>query len=152
MELRKKVGHIPMVIACASVIIYDDDKGLFLQKRVDNGNWCYHGGSVEPGETVLEAAKRELFEETGLTAHRMKLYSVASGEEQHFFYPNGDEVYIIDTIFICDDYSGQVKLEKKEVSDLRWFEYDKLPENINPATKTPTIAFAKEQILKRTKN
>lgn len=87
MELREKIGHTPLVIACTSVIIYDEKKGLLLQKRVDNGTWCYHGGTIEPGETAQEAAKRELFEETGLTAGRMTLFTVASGEEQHFFYP-----------------------------------------------------------------
>ncbi|WP_369293181.1 NUDIX domain-containing protein, partial [Klebsiella variicola] len=41
-----------MVIACASLIIYDENRGILLQKRADNGKWCYHGGSVEPNEKV----------------------------------------------------------------------------------------------------
>ncbi|WP_374284912.1 NUDIX hydrolase [Lactococcus sp.] len=141
MELREKIGHIPLVIACASVIIYDEKKGLLLQKRVDNGTWCYHGGSIEPGETAQEAAKRELFEETGLIAGQMTLFTVASGEEQHFFYPNGDEVYIIDSVFICQDFSGHHELEASEVSDLKWFSLDELPENLNQPTQTPTKEF-----------
>ncbi|MGO2898813.1 MAG: NUDIX domain-containing protein, partial [Lactococcus cremoris] len=54
MDLRKKIGHVPMVIACASLIIYDENRGILLQKRADNGKWCYHGGSVEPNEKVEE--------------------------------------------------------------------------------------------------
>lgn len=37
MDLRKKIGHVPMVIACASLIIYDENRGILLQKRADNG-------------------------------------------------------------------------------------------------------------------
>ena len=84
MDLRKKIGHVPMVIACASLIIYDENRGILLQKRADNGKWCYHGGSVEPNEKVEEAAKRELYEEVGLKAGKINLYTVASGTEQHF--------------------------------------------------------------------
>ncbi len=36
MDLRKKIGHVPMVIACASLIIYDENRGILLQKRADN--------------------------------------------------------------------------------------------------------------------
>ncbi|QDK71193.1 NUDIX hydrolase [Lactococcus protaetiae] len=148
MDLREKVGHIPMVIACASVIIYDETRGILLQKRKDNGQWCYHGGSVEPDETVEEAAKRELFEETGLSALEMELYTVASGKEQHFFYPNGDEVHIVDTVFICKNFSGDIVMEESEVTDCRWFAFSQLPDDITRATKTPILRFAKEMLTR----
>ncbi|GBG96396.1 NUDIX hydrolase [Lactococcus termiticola] len=146
MDLRKKIGHIPMVIACASVITYDEEKGILLQRRKDNGNWCYHGGSIEPGETAQEAAAREMLEEVGLKAGKMELYDVVSGEEQHFFYPNGDEVYIIDSVYLCKDFEGDLKLEAAEVTDVQWFAFDDLPENLMPSTKTPIQKFAKEML------
>ena len=144
MNLREKVGHIPMVIACASLITYDPEKGILLQRRKDNGCWTYHGGSIEPGETAEEAARRETFEEVGLTVTGLELYSVASGEEQHFFYPNGDEVYVIDAVFISKDFTGELKLEASEVLDAQWFAFDALPENLSPATKTPLLNFARK--------
>jgi 8-oxo-dGTP pyrophosphatase MutT (NUDIX family) len=39
---------------------------VLLVKRRDNGRWAFPGGAVERGEGVVEAALRELFEETGL--------------------------------------------------------------------------------------
>lgn len=48
----------------------DDRRVLLVQRRnpPDAGMWGFPGGHVEPGETALAAAARELFEETGVIA------------------------------------------------------------------------------------
>jgi len=61
-------GKKPFHLFGASVIIHKNGK-ILLQQRRDNKCWGYHGGRVELGEVVEEAVKRELFEETGLTAN-----------------------------------------------------------------------------------
>ncbi|EKF50869.1 NUDIX hydrolase [Lactococcus garvieae] len=145
LDLRKILGSRPLVVACASLIIYNED-GILLQKRKDTGNWSYHGGSIEPGETSEEAASRELFEEVGLTVESMDLFTVCSGEEQHFCYPNGDEVHVIDIVYASNDFTGQMILEESEVLDAKWFPFDQLPENIMTSTKTPLLNFAKQML------
>lgn len=58
----------------SSVTCYvSNSKGILLSKREDNGLWELPGGRVEDGETFLEAAKRELYEETGLISRKQKL-------------------------------------------------------------------------------
>lgn len=51
-------------------VLTDGDKLLLIKrgKAPNKGTWCFPGGSVEFGETGIEAAERELTEETGLTA------------------------------------------------------------------------------------
>ena len=63
MDLRKIVGHRPLLQVGASVIVEDKEGRILLQLRSDNHCWGYAGGSVELDEEVEEAAKRELFEE-----------------------------------------------------------------------------------------
>ena len=130
LDLRKLVGHRPLLQVGASVLIEDGEGRLLLQRRADCHQWGYHGGSVELDENVEDAARRELREETGLTAGRLTLFGVYSGPEMHFIYPNGDEVSDIDHVFLCTDYTGTLCPQPGEVEELRFFAWDELPEDI----------------------
>jgi mutator protein MutT len=125
-HLRSFVGHAPLLVVAAGAIIYKDNR-ILLQKRADNGKWAIHGGCLEPGETIEEAAMRELKEEIGITPINLKFYKIFSGEAMHAIYPNGDEIYCVDVIFICDEYEGEPKQDNDEVTELKWFYANNLP-------------------------
>lgn len=131
MDLRKIVGHRTLLQVGASVIVEDENGRILLQLRSDNQCWGHAGGSVELDEVVEEAAKRELFEETGLIANTMELFGVFSGKDTHYIYPNGDEVSNIDIVYLCKDYSGTLKCQEGEVEDLKFFGVDEIPENLS---------------------
>lgn len=133
-EIREKIGHDKLIMAGAASIIYRDEK-ILLQMRKDNGCWAIHGGGVEWGEIVEDAAKRELREETGLTAGHLELFGVYSGEDRLFTYPNGDVVYLIGIVYICKEFSGDLLQETDETLELKWFDINKLPEEIHPPNK-----------------
>tara|TARA_B100001093_G_C26499111_1_gene872479 strand:- start:49 stop:504 length:456 start_codon:yes stop_codon:yes gene_type:complete len=58
-KLRKGVG----------VLIINNSKKIFIGERLDNpGAWQMPQGGVDKKEKYIEAAKRELFEETGITS------------------------------------------------------------------------------------
>lgn len=128
----------------ASIILYKDKK-ILLQQRKDNLCWGYHGGAVEPGERVEDAAKRELFEETGLTANSIKLYGVFSGPGHHHIYPDGNEADVIDIVYTCNDFSGKELAQESEVNDLQWFDFEKIPDNLSPLIKDTLLKFIEEQ-------
>lgn len=130
--LRNYVGHQPIQMCGAGVLIENERGELLLGLRIDNHCWGTAGGAVELGETVEEAAKREMFEETGLVADELELLGVFSGEDTHYTYPNGDEVYVIDVKFVCRKYHGAMKPQASEVSELKYFSIAELPENISP--------------------
>lgn len=137
LDLRKLVGHRPLLQVGASVIVEDMQGRVLLQLRSDNHCWGYPGGSVELDEVVEEAAKRELWEETGLTANRLELFGVFSGKDIHYVYPNGDEVSNVDIVYVCRDYSGTLIPQEGEVEALRFFEIRDIPENISHPNRKP---------------
>ena len=143
-NIRKAIGHAPIMQCGASVIVVNEFGELLLQKRRDNGCWGFHGGSIELNEIVEEAAKRELFEETGLTAKSLELFGVFSGPDMHYVYPNGDEVSNVDIVYICREWTGSIKPQSSEVDELRFFMLDQMPENISPPQRKPLNLY-KEQ-------
>ena len=130
LSLRRLVGHRPLLQVGASVLVEDGAGRILLQLRSDNQLWGYAGGSVEPDEEVEAAARRELYEETGLTAHKLELFGVFSGPDLHYVYPNGDEVSNIDIVYLCRDYAGTLTCQAGEVDALEFFSADRLPENL----------------------
>lgn len=127
MELRKYVGHAPLIQTAGSVIVEDEKGRILLGRRTDNHLWGYAGGSIELGESIEDCAKRELREEMGLIAEKLELLCVNSGEETHYIYPNGDEVYNVEVVYVCRRYHGEIVRQEEEMEELRFF----LPEEID---------------------
>lgn len=144
MDLRKVVGHRPLLQVGASVIVVDKENRVLLQLRSDNHCWGYAGGSVELDEVVEEAAKRELYEETGLMAQRMELFGVFSGPDTHYVYPNGDEVSNVDVVYVCREYTGELTCQAGEVEALRFFALDEIPENLSKPIRKPLMKWVEE--------
>lgn len=132
MDLRAVVGHRPLIQVGACVIVEDEQGRILLQRRRDDHRWSFSGaGSMEPGESAEETARRELLEETGLTARSLELFGVYTGKREHHVYPNGDEVYNVEFLYICRDWSGTLTRQEEEVDDLRFFAPDELPADLS---------------------
>ncbi len=83
---------------------------------------------MELGETFEETVRREAVEELGLYPESLELLRIYSGLSQHYTYPNGDEVYVIATTFLCTKYTGTLTVDPEECMEARFFEVDDFPE------------------------
>ena len=125
-DLRKKVGHTPLMAPAAMAIIYDEEKrAILLERRTDNGLWCVPGGALELGEDFIDGLKREIKEETNLEIRNPELFALQGGI--HMVYPNGDEMYYSDAVYVVKEFSGKLGADS-ESDRLCWVNIEELPE------------------------
>ena len=136
--LRQYVGHQPLLMVGATTLIVDARNRLLLLKRSDSGRWGPPGGAVEPGEEIETAARREVREETGLDIGGMNLFGVFSGPGQYYKYPNGDEVFNVTIVYLCETTASEIALSD-EHTEWHWFSIHEIPEDISPPI-IPVIA------------
>lgn len=142
-ELRKLVGNRPIILCGAAVIFVDDKDRVLLHHRTDNNMWGIPGGAMELGERLEETARREAYEEVGLTCHTLKLFDVYSGPELYYRYPDGNEVYNVSAVYICRDFSGEVKVDQAEGKAANFFSIIDIPSEISPPVRVVIDDFCR---------
>lgn len=135
---RKTAGPDTRLRTGVGVIIRDERGRILLEKRSDNGIWAIPGGGIEPGESVEEAALREIKEETGLTVKITKLIGIYSEPSERIVtYPdNGDVCHLVDVIVEATIVSGTLT-RSSESEDLQFFDPHQLPSEIAPPGRAP---------------
>ena len=130
-ELRKVVGHRPLIFVGSVVIIIDELGRLFLQQRkFPNGVWGITGGLMELGESTEDVARREIFEETGLKVHELNLINVYSGPQNYIKAENADEFYVVTIAYYSEGFEGELNIDKSESITFDFFYPNELPQNI----------------------
>jgi len=124
--LRSKVETETVILNFAGVCLTNDNGGILLQKRSGNTDiWGLPGGALEIGESIEEAAVREVKEETGLDIKVDYLIGVYS----KYFHelPNGDKYQAICYFFKGKILGGNFCIDNVETYDLQYFAPNKLP-------------------------
>ena len=134
-SLRSYVGHRPLILVGATVLVINPQGELLMIRRTDTGDWGVPGGTMEIGETIEETARRELCEETNLEAGKLELFGVFSGPQFFIRYPNGDEIFAVPVAYMVQHASGVLKLTDGEHCDFGFFPLSGLPEDVDPSIR-----------------
>lgn len=106
----------------------DDPPTLLLMQRSDNGHWGLPGGYVEPGESVEQAAAREVEEETGWRVEIGSLIGVYSDPtRQVIAYPDGNRVQAVNLCFEARPLSQGEPTTPEETLEIAFHPHDALP-------------------------
>ena len=127
-NLRKYVGHDPIIGLGATTLVFNDKNELLLNLRSDTNTWGIPGGSMELYENIKDTAVRELKEEAGINAESLELVDVLSGKEYYFEYPNGDKMCTVNVLFKALNYSSTIKVLEDESKEWKFFPLNHLPE------------------------
>lgn len=114
-----------------SGIMFRQGKFVFLTQRSDDGTWCPPGGKVEPGELPIDAARREVLEESG--------YQYDGPLTPHSVY--GD--YLTFRAEVQDRFEAKLNDESLAAG---WFHIDDLPKPLHQ----PFAEMLSQQALNET--
>lgn len=93
----------------AFALITSGDRLLLVKQNYGKRLWALPGGLSEPGEELVETARREVLEETGLDVEIGDLVAVA------------DRGFIVLFVFAATSAGDDAVPEDDEIEDLRWF-------------------------------
>ena len=85
------------IIAGAGVVL--NEGGEVLLVRTPRSGWVFPGGQVEVGENVIDAVRREILEETGVTAEVGEIFCISSNTQTH---PGHSGVKVVPTKLMLD--------------------------------------------------
>jgi 8-oxo-dGTP pyrophosphatase MutT (NUDIX family) len=110
----------------AGFVVYrkttDGIKFLLLYRR---GNyWNFPKGHFKPGERSIDAALRELEEETGIKKAELRIAPNFRAYERFSFRIGNEHIYDTVILFLAETHKAEVKLTPREHSGYAWFLYN----------------------------
>jgi 8-oxo-dGTP pyrophosphatase MutT (NUDIX family) len=111
-------GRVPGAVAA----VRDDAGRLLLTRRMDNAMWVLPGGRLELGETIAQAAVREVREETGVEVEVIGLAAIYTDPGHVIAYDGGPVLQEFSVCLHARPIAGTAHADGTETSEVRWFE------------------------------
>lgn len=130
-----KPGKDYIGVGCGAIIVNEKNQVLLMRRAgtVNNepGYWTKPGGTVEFGEKVVDAVKREIKEEIGVEIECTKFLGYSdhiTAEGQHW----------VAFHYLAHIVAGEpTNLEPLKCDAIEWFDLNALPEKITQTTREP---------------
>ena len=100
-------------------LVWHGSKLLLVRKNYGEKHWSLPGGGVEKGESSESAAKREIFEETGVIIEELKEIG------KYLIDYRGNKINVI--CFSANTKNANFEVDGKEICEANWFENGNFP-------------------------
>ncbi|MFJ5990542.1 NUDIX hydrolase [Lentzea sp. NPDC092896] len=116
-----------------SAFVQDETGRLLMIRRTDNDKYAISGGQQEVGETLAQAAVREVKEETGVEVEVTGLIGLYSNPDHVIAYDDGEVRQEFSICFRARFLGGELQTSSQS-KEVMWVEHGQLPElNIHPS-------------------
>lgn len=126
--------YFPQLEPAVIVLITKGDEILLGRHKNRNDDvYTTLAGFIEMGETAEHAVKREIKEESGINIKNIKYVGSQA-------WPFPDQLMLA---FTAEYDSGEIKIQKEELLDVKFFKRDALPNVPGPGTVAHNLIFGK---------
>lgn len=125
-----EVHHYPKIAPCVIVLVWRGEEILLARSPVfAKGMYSTLAGFVEPGESLEETVKREIFEEVAVRVQNIRYFG-----SQPWPFPGQLMVG-----FYAEYLAGDLQVDGVEIEDGHWYHIDALPTIPHPGTIAGTL-------------
>ena len=102
------------VVPSTTAVVTDDQDRIVLIRRRDNDLWALPGGGMELGESIVDAAVREVKEETGLDVEVTGLIGVYTNPRHVMAYTDGEVRQQFSLCFTTRLVGGDLRVDSEK--------------------------------------
>jgi ADP-ribose pyrophosphatase YjhB (NUDIX family) len=123
------------IVVAVTAAVQNAQGELLLIERTDNGLWALPGGAQDIGESVVQAARREVYEETGIDVEITGLSGIYSDPRHVIAYDDGEVRQEFSLCFHARPVGGELR-SSSESKEARWVSPDSLQDlKIDPSMR-----------------
>jgi ADP-ribose pyrophosphatase YjhB (NUDIX family) len=114
------------VVPSANVVVANDAGQILLIRRSDNDNWALPGGAMDIGESLVDAARRETVEETGIRVQITGLVGIYTDPRHVILHTSNGEVRQEFSVVFTARPIGGDPTPSHESREVRWVSPDEV--------------------------
>ncbi|MHA1616853.1 MAG: bis(5'-nucleosyl)-tetraphosphatase [Candidatus Njordarchaeales archaeon] len=142
---KEKPKHHKILERSAGAIVFqkEDGKALYLLLHYPAGHWDFPKGNIEKGEKEIEAARREIIEETGITDIE---FIFGFREKIEYYYRKGKDLVHKEVIFfLAKTRQEKVRLSYEHVG-YAWLRYEEALKKVTYESSRKVLEKAHEYL------